>query len=129
MARLLDIVFDCAHPASLARFWASVLDGYDVAPYDDAEIDRLRAIGIESIEDDPTVLVDGPDGAPRFWFQRVPEPKATKNRVHVDLTTGDFGAELARLLDLGARRHEHQGHDGLVVLLDPEGNEFCLMRS
>ena len=76
MARLQDIIVDCRHPASLARFWAEVLDGYAVAPYDDAELERLRAMGIDDVEDDPTVLVDGPDGAPRFWFQRVPEGRS-----------------------------------------------------
>ena len=45
MARLADIVFDCAHPAALARFWAASLDGYAVAPYDDEELERLRSIG------------------------------------------------------------------------------------
>ena len=128
MARLHDIVVDCAHPASLARFWAAVLDGYDVAPYDDAELERLRGLGIESPEDDPTVLVEGPAGSPRFWFQKVPEPKSTKNRVHVDLACDDFAAELDRLRGLGARPADHQADESLVVLLDPEGNEFCLLK-
>ena len=44
MATPKDVVFDCRHPASLARFWATVLDGYDVAPYDDEELARLRAM-------------------------------------------------------------------------------------
>ena len=57
MAHLADIVIDCAHPALLARFWAEVLDGYAVAPYDDEELERLRSIGIEDPEDDPCVLV------------------------------------------------------------------------
>ena len=128
MARLHDIVVDCAHPASLARFWAAVLDGYDVAPYDDAELERLRAMGIDSPEDDPTVLVEGPAGSPRLWLQKVPEPKSTKNRVHLDLACDDFAAELDRLRGLGARHANHQGHESLVVLLDPEGNEFCLLK-
>ena len=49
MARIHDVVFDCHRPAPLARFWAAVLDGYDIAPYDDAEIERLRSIGIDDI--------------------------------------------------------------------------------
>ena len=56
MARISDVVVDCAHPAALARFWASVLDSYAVAPYDDTELERLRAIGVDDPEDDPTVL-------------------------------------------------------------------------
>lgn len=62
MATLKDVVFDCHHPASLARFWATVLDGYGVAPYDDEELARLRAIGVDDPEDDPSVLVEAPGG-------------------------------------------------------------------
>ncbi|RKN03826.1 VOC family protein [Streptomyces radicis] len=127
MARILDIVVDCAHPAPLARFWAAALDGYAVAPYDEAELARLRALGYEGPEDDPTVLVESADGGPRLWFQKVPEPKRVKNRVHLDLRADAPGAELARLGGLGARVVEE--HETLTVLCDPEGNEFCLMRS
>jgi len=56
MARIRDVVFDCRHPASLARFWAAVLEEYEVAPYDEAELARLRAAGIDDPEDDPTVI-------------------------------------------------------------------------
>jgi hypothetical protein len=125
MARLRDIVVDCRHPASLARFWAAALDGYAVAPYDQEELDRLRAQGVLDPEDDPTVLVEGPDGAPSLFFQRVPEPKAAKNRVHVDLDAGK--GELERLLSLGASVVERRPK--WIVLADPEGNEFCLMDS
>ncbi|MQY32705.1 hypothetical protein SRB17_06590 [Streptomyces sp. RB17] len=58
MARLRDIVFDCAHPAATARFWAAALDGYAVAPYDDAELARLRSLGITSTEDDVLPVPD-----------------------------------------------------------------------
>ncbi|GAA3000830.1 VOC family protein [Streptomyces drozdowiczii] len=124
MARLHDIVFDCAHPASAARFWAAALDGYAVAPYDDAELARLRSLGIDSTEDDPTVLVEPSGEGPRLWFQRVPEGKRVKNRVHLDLRAADLEAEIRRLTGLGAAvRERHVDH---VVLADPEGNEFCL---
>lgn len=126
MAVIADVVFDCAHPASLARFWAAALDGYDVAPYDDGEMDRLRSLGITDTEDDPSVLVAGPEGAPRLWFQRVPEPKTGKNRVHVDLRCGNAEVELERLTRIGATVAVDQRCDHVVVLLDPEGNEFCL---
>ena len=127
MARLADIVVDCRHPASVARFWAAALDGYAVAPYDDAELARLRANGISDPEDDPTVLVERPDGAgPRLFFQLVPEPKAVKNRVHLDLRADDPAAEVRRLTGLGAR--VVTGYAGFVQLADPEGNEFCVLR-
>ena len=123
MARLRDIVVDCRHPASLARFWASILEGYAVAPYDEAELARLRSKGVFDPEDDPTVLVEGPPGSPSFFFQRVPEAKTVKNRVHLDLD-GDPG-ELERLLSSGAAVMAR--HPEWTVLADPEGNEFCLM--
>ena len=70
MAAIADIVFDARHPASLARFWSAALDGYEVAPYDNDEIERLRAMGSDDIEDDPSVMVVGP-GAPRSRRQRT----------------------------------------------------------
>jgi Glyoxalase-like domain len=126
MAAIRDLVFDAAHPASIARFWAQVLDGYDVAPYDEAELSRLREAGIYDTEDDPSVLVEAAPGVtPRLFFQLVPESRAGKNRVHLDLASSDPQAELDRLTALGARvlaRHERW-----TTLADPEGNEFCLM--
>ena len=125
MARFLDVVFDCRHPASLARFWAAALEGYEVAPYDEAELDRLRAIGIDDPEDDPTVLVEPSSGSgPRLWFQRVPETKQVKNRVHLDLASADVSAEVLRLAGLGARVLAEQ--QGWVTMEDPQGNEFDL---
>jgi Glyoxalase-like domain len=129
MARLRDVIFDCRHPASLARFWAAVLDEYEVAPYDKDELERLRSMGILDPEDDPTVLVERLSGAsPRLWFQRVPEGKVVKNRVHIDVEADHVDAELERLLALGAALAPDQANDGLFVLLDLEGNEFCLLR-
>jgi hypothetical protein len=126
MARIHDVVFDSRHPASIARFWAAVLDGYEVASYDQEELDRLRINGITDPEDDPTVLVQAPGARPRLFFQLVPEPKTVKNRVHLDLRCDSFDAEVARLTALGASILEQ--HDSHFVLLDPEGNEFCLSR-
>jgi hypothetical protein len=127
MAEIADIVMDCAHPASLARFWAQVLDGYEVAPYDADELARLRAEGVNDPEDDPTVLVQGGAGRPRLWFAKVPEPKTVKNRVHLDLRAARPPGELARLTGLGARVVAE--FDGWTMLQDPEGNEFCLLKS
>ena len=127
MAHIRDVVVDCRHPASLARFWAAVLDGYAVAPYDEAELARLRAAGIDSPEDDPTVLVEPQrEGEPRLFFQLVPGARTVKNRLHLDLRCTDVDGEIARIEDLGGRVRET--YDDHVVLLDPEGNEFCLQR-
>lgn len=124
MSRLKDIVLDCRHPASLARFWAAVLDGYEVAPYDEAELARLRDNGILDPEADPLVVVQGPATAPRVLCQQVQEAKTVKNRVHLDIVAPDVEAELVRLLRLGAA--EVTAYPSHVVLTDPEGNEFCL---
>jgi hypothetical protein len=125
VARIREITFDSPHPASIARFWAAVLDGYDVAPYDDAELERLRGLGIEDVNDDPTVLVVPADGVPpQLTFQLVPESKVVKNRVHVDLVTADRAAEIARLTNLGARVLAEYDH--WTTLADPDGNEFCI---
>ncbi len=124
MARLHDIVVDCAHPASLARFWAAVLDDYAVAPYDEAELARLRRLGFAGPEEDPTVMVEPLNGGPRLWFQLVPEPKRGKNRIHLDLRAPDAETEITRLTGLGARVAARLPE--WTVMTDPEGNEFCV---
>jgi hypothetical protein len=126
MARLHDVVFDSHRPASIARFWAAALDGYQVAPYDEAELSRLRDQGILDPEDDPSVLVEGPEGQPRIFFQLVPEQKIVKNRLHLDLRCDAVDAEVERLLGLGASvAAKYSDH---LLLCDPEGNEFCISR-
>ena len=125
-SRLRSIVFDCARPAPLARFWAEVL-GYRRRPHDEAERARLRAAGIEDVEDDPSVVIDPPGDGPTLWFVKVPEGKVAKNRVHLDVNLGSR-AELDRLVELGARVLRPFGEssdDRWAVLADPEGNEFC----
>lgn len=127
MAQLADIVIDCNHPASLARFWAAVLDDYEVAPYDQAELDRLAANGIFDAEDDPQVLLVPNGAGPRLFFQKVPEPKSAKNRVHLDIRVDDMAAEEQRLIELGARPAGEQPRPTFIVMVDPEDNEFCII--
>jgi hypothetical protein len=124
MARLHDVVLDSRHPASAARFWAAALDDYEVAPSDEAELERLRTMGIFDPEDDPSVLVEAPGVTPRFFFQLVQEPKTVKNRVHLDLRCEAVETELERLTELGAALVSQYGDH--LLLRDPEGNEFCL---
>ncbi|HEY9290523.1 MAG TPA: VOC family protein [Microlunatus sp.] len=124
MAQLRDLVFDATAPYRTAQFWAAALDGYQIAPYDEDELERLRASGVARVEDDPHVLVTGGAGAPRLWFQRVPEPKTVKNRLHPDVFADDLTAEAERLSELGARLL--QVFDDHALMADPEGNEFCL---
>ena len=123
-SRLRSIVFDCARPSALALFWAAAL-GYTVRPYDQAEIDRLRAAGF-TIETDPSVVIDPPDAGPTIWFNRVPEPKLTKNRVHLDLNLERL-EDVEQLLQLGAttlRSADEVPNEPWFVMADPEGNEF-----
>ncbi len=122
MATLTDIVFDAHHPAELARFWADALDGYAVRPYADAEISRLAARGLTP-ETDPAVAVDG--GGPTLFFQQTDVAKTQRNRVHLDIRAASIPDEVARLESLGARVRDR--HPGFVVMLDPEGNEFCVL--
>jgi hypothetical protein len=85
--------------------------GYGVAPYDEAELDRLRGLGFDGPEDDSTVLVEPARGGPRLWFQLVPEAKRAKNRVHLDLRAADLDAETRRLTALGPSVvARHDGH-------------------
>ena len=122
----LDLAIDCADPASLARFWAEAL--------------RYPATGIEVEPDNSDAVLEPPEaGLPRIYFQRVPEGKVAKNRIHLDLHTGGdtleekrplIDAEAARLVALGAsdqRGPIAEGGSYWMRMNDPEGNEFCLI--
>jgi hypothetical protein len=117
--RLVHLVIDSADPARLARFWAAALR-WEVADGDASGADVWPS-GYEY--PDPVVLP--------LVFVPVPEPKTTKNRVHLDLATESAehqAAEVARLRDLGAQPADiGQGDVPWVVLADPEGNEFCVL--
>jgi hypothetical protein len=119
MSGLVGIVLDCRHASKLARFWEAAL-GWQIRPYDDAEVARLAAMG-QTPGTDPMVAIDSPDGSLVFFLQEVPEPKTVKNRMHVDVRLRDQ-AHLDELLRLGATVLSE--HDGLWLLADPEGNEF-----
>jgi len=113
-SRLTEIVIDAHDPKRLADFWCEVL-GYSVTETDDGEV----AIGT------------GDGTVPDLLFASVPEDKAVKNRIHLDVnaTDRDQTDEVERLLALGARPVDvGQGDSTWVVLADPEGNEFCVLR-
>jgi hypothetical protein len=142
MVTRIQIVVDCADPARLAGFWGAAL-GYQIQPppegYANWE-DFLREIGIpEEDWNNASAIVDPAGTAPRIYFQRVPEPKTGKNRLHLDLNRSTREAlrdearllvdrEVERLKGLGARelyRREQRG-EYWVTMSDPEGNEFCV---
>lgn len=143
MATSIQIVFDTADPDAMARFWSAAL-GYRLQPPPQGHEtweDFLRAEGVpEDRWNEASAIVD-PDGhGPRIFFQRVPEGKTAKNRMHMDLNVGGSGlplderrqrvdAEVARLRTLGAsdaRGPIEQDGDYWVRMNDPEGNEFCV---
>jgi catechol 2,3-dioxygenase-like lactoylglutathione lyase family enzyme len=143
MATQVQVTFDCADPAALSNFWAAAL-GYRLQdpPEGFATWEAfLTDLGVPEDEWNSASAVVDPDGVgPRLYFQRVPEPKAAKNRVHLDLNVGGplgtplderkaaVGREVKRMTDLGAdvvREVEERG-EFWVVMRDPEGNEFCL---
>ena len=113
MSNLKDICIDCADPWALSHWWAGVL-GYEVRPHTDADLAELRAQGFDGAEADPSIAVD-PVGEPglTFWFNRVPEPKRVKNRVHVDV----YG-DVDELVAHGASIVERQ--ERWTVMADPE---------
>ena len=122
MAVIHEIVFDCDKPAVLARFWAELLDGYNVRPYDQDEIARLAALGLTP-ETDTTVMVDGP--GPSICFQNVDGRVHDNNRVHLDIETSSRSAEVERLIAVGAT--VDRVLPTYTVMRDPEGNQFCLV--
>lgn len=110
-SRVYFITIDAENPQRLAEFWAASL-AYQVAFADADEV------GIEPPD----------DAGPALLFVPVPESKAGKNRVHLDLAPDDQAAEVDRLLALGATRIDvGQGDVTWVVMADPEGNEFCVL--
>lgn len=121
MGKLQQVVVDCRHPAWLARFWAAALDGFDVLPYDDAEIARLAETGLTP-ETDTCVIVVG--AGLELGFQQVEVDDVPKKPMHLDISASDRKAEVERLVALGATVNET--FDDHTWMRDPEGNDFCV---
>ena len=139
--RQVQVTFDCAEPERVARFWCEVL-GYVVPPPPEGFAswdDFNRALPPEQ-QDSAFACVDPTGVGPRLFFQRVPEGKVVKNRVHLDVRAGTglvgderlsvLEAERDRLVALGASCVRVMRADGVnescIVMQDVEGNEFCL---
>lgn len=143
MAERIQVVFDCHDPAGLARFWAEAL-GYQEEPPPPGFADWpafLRSVDFPEDQWDRYAAVVDPDGAgPRVFFQKVPEGKVVKNRVHLDLSVSgrrgvsdeerreNVARAAARLEGIGATIVGPKEEMGSywIVMQDPEGNEFCL---
>jgi catechol 2,3-dioxygenase-like lactoylglutathione lyase family enzyme len=139
-SKIGNITFDCADPTALSHFWSDVL-GYPYAELPPAMLQAVRASGMTDEELGGRGVAEDPTGAgPRLFFQRVPEGKTAKNRVHLDIlavpggraTHAEVDAEKDRVVALGAKVLRHvDGTWGPFpeyhwVLADPEGNEFCI---
>lgn len=143
MALTVQVTFDCADPDALAQFWAAALDyrldppppGFDTWP------DALRAWNVPESEWNSRSACSDADGVgPRLFFQRVPEGKTAKNRLHLDLRAAvglkdperleALKQKADELVTLGAtiiRVVEPTPMDAsFIVMRDPEGNELCL---
>jgi hypothetical protein len=136
-----QVTFDCAEPERVARFWCEVL-GYVVPP----PPEEFATWGDYNSSLPPEeqgawfACVDPTGVGPRLYFQRVPEGKVVKNRVHLDVRAGTglvgeerlatLEAECARLLALGAThvltQRADEENESCITMQDVEGNEFCL---
>jgi hypothetical protein len=127
--RWYTVVVDCADVRAQAAWWAQALDWRTIYETDDECVNVPGWVDEAALRDTPWERV-----GPGMVFVPVPEGKAAKNRLHLDLaphTSQDRDAEIARLLELGATRADvGQGPDVTwTVLADPEGNEFCVLSS
>lgn len=114
IARVLGVTFDCASPRALAEFWVEVVGG---------------RIDDRTLDDDWVNLRDVPVVG-HLGFQRVPEGRVVKNRVHLDVEVSDIEEAVAQLVSCGATAvgdTVDEGTGWLQVMADPEGNEFCLI--
>jgi hypothetical protein len=107
MGTLHCITIDCNDPATLSKFWGQAIEGYS---------------------DDPSGMLARSEKGPMMYFQQVPEGKAAKNRVHLELAAHDREEQLQRLISLGATKVQDFDQDGRkwTVMQDPEGGEFCI---
>ena len=141
MGPTLQIVFDANDVLRLVAFWERALIGYQKQPpppgfatWEDFARDR----GIPEDRCGWGALIDAEGKRPRIFFQRVPEGKTAKNRVHLDVNVGGelkgdertarVKEEAGRIEALGATRQREAAERGefWIVMQDPEGNEFCL---
>ena len=141
MATGVQVTFDASDPARLGAFWAELLGYVEQPPppgYATWE-EALDAVGFPEDQRDGFYAVVDPDGAgPRLFFQKVPEAKVAKNRVHLDVNVGAglegeertarVNAEADRATGLGATVQlvAQERGEFWIVLQDPDGNEFCL---
>jgi hypothetical protein len=152
MSRVVQVTIDAHDPRALSLFWRDALGyvhpgppGVTLSPGQDPLVawdDFLESHGVPQAQRNAKSALEDPRGTgPRLFFQQVPESKTVKNRLHLDIRAAPglrgeqrmnaLEEEAARLVALGAQRlrrleDEPPFEAGLIVMLDPEGNEFCL---
>ena len=125
--RIASVTFDCVDALVVGRFWSAAVG----RPLDPDATSGFATIGFAGRRDTAGWAPVERDDDPTWMFVRVPEPKTTKNRLHFDVMTPDPEAEIARLVESGARRvadMEEYGYEW-TVMADPEGNEFCVAKA
>ena len=113
-SRFTELCVDCSDPMPLAEFWRDVLEW------------ELK------VEDGLPYIEPADQSAPSILFVKVPESKSVKNRLHIDVSPRDRerDEEVERLIGLGAKKIDiGQGNPTWVVMADPEGNEFCVLKT
>jgi len=143
MARTVQIVFDSRDPSALSGFYAAALHYKLQDPPEGFKSweDALKSWGVPPEEWNSASAIVDPEGkGPRIYFQRMDTPKPGKNRIHIDMNVSggpriptaerkkQIHPEVERLRKLGATKHREweEPREYWVVMLDPEGNEFCL---
>ena len=114
-----NVTFDCENPAQLAAFWSEAL-GHPVDDVNEEAKEFFASIGGTD-----------PGFSPTWLFLKVPEGKTAKNRMHLDLVAEDPPAEIERLVAIGATHVSDKDEWGIQwsVMLDVEGNEFCIAKA
>jgi len=143
MGTSIQVVFDCADPARLAKFWAAALHYKEQDPPAGFTTwhEFLKARGVPEAEwNSAGAIVDPEKVGPRIYFQQMDTPKPKKNRLHLDINISGGGkvppkervkrvdAEVERILGLGAAKQRvwDDPEEYCIVMQDPEGNEFCV---
>lgn len=124
----MQICVDCSDADGLASFWARALE-YEVAAPPSGFVTWADFSADESLTGERWCQIADPDErGPRVLFHTVTEPKAGKNRLHLDVfvSDGEIDTEIARLRELGATHLRTDRDGGFAVMQDPEGNEFCI---
>lgn len=122
---IVSVAFDCADALVVGRFWSAAIG----RPLDDGATNEFAGLGFTERR---TIEGWGRADEPAWIFAKVPEPKAAKNRMHLDVSAPDVEIEIARLVELGATRgddREEYGGYTWTFMTDPEGNEFDIGRA